>query len=89
MVEQMIFREMKLVDGSGNFDDKKIKGFIDATITDSSWNKIINAGYLKCTKEVPKYAEFFQTHSKIPKETCDFKYEVLRGCIDIASFGVS
>jgi hypothetical protein len=88
MVEQMLFKDLKLVDSAGNFLNDKIKTYIDETIKSASWKKVVNVAFKKCSKEAPKYAENYQQATGIPKSDCDFKFDAVSDCVDIASFGV-
>lgn len=78
-----------MIDESGNFLDDSVKKYVVEFIKDDAWKKVIDESYSKCIVEALKYAEAYQEATKISKDICDFKYDAVADCIDIASFSVS
>ncbi|KAG5669921.1 hypothetical protein PVAND_000211 [Polypedilum vanderplanki] len=87
LVEQTLFKDLQLADSSGNILNDKVKAYIKETIKDASWAKIATAAFQKCSTEAIKYGENYQKLTGISKSTCDFKFDAIADCIDIASFG--
>jgi hypothetical protein len=78
-----------LVDTKGNIDKEGVKKYVEETIKDVDWVALIERAFTKCFDEAPKYAEHYQNSTGISKAVCDFKYDMISDCIDIASFTVT
>lgn len=90
MIEQTLYFDNKLADSkTGVIDKDACKKFITSNIKDKSWEKVIQAAFTKCSTEAIKYGEQYQIHTGIERETCDFKFDAISDCIDIASLSVS
>lgn len=80
---------MNLADKSTVIDKEACKKHIKEAIKDKTWEPIVQSAFTKCLAEGPKYGEQYQKITGISVETCDFKFDAISDCIDIASFGVS
>lgn len=89
MIEQTLFIKLKLVDDKGVFDGAKINATLAEMIIDPTWKTLFINTAPKCLNESHKYVEEYQKLSGIPKETCDFKYDIFSSCMDIYAFMVS
>lgn len=89
MIEQTLYKTLKLIDSKGNFDVLKMTALIGEKIKDAALKKMMTDSVSKCIAESQKYAEVYQKDTKVPKETCDFKFDAFKDCMDIAIFMVS
>lgn len=83
-----MFQIYNLADKSGKIDEEACKKHITDIIKDKTWEPIIQKALTTCIKEAVKYAETYQKMTGIDTETCDFKFDAIADCIDIASFTV-
>lgn len=84
-----MYQSMNLADKSGVIDIEVCKKHIKEAVKEKSWEPIVQKAFTICLKEGVKYGENYQKITGIPVETCDFKFDAISDCIDIASFGVS
>lgn len=79
---------MKLVDEKGNICKEASQKYIKETVKDPNWETIAEKAFLKCIDEAPKYATPYQKLTGISIETCNFIFDTMGDCVDIASFSV-